>query len=127
MGLLERRLFSVLKLSGSVRGGRVVPGSPHRVCVVLNLVCGEVGGLCFLVFHAVYVRYFAKASCSRAALRPKRPCLFPNAFPRHSRGARLFHWTHGSVMLTLLITAVLFEGGPQFDWVTWALDCWLGI
>ena len=60
-----------------------------------------IGGLLFLMVHATYVRYFAKArqfvnddSIQIASGLPKR-------IPRHSLAARIFHWIMAASMLTL--------------------------
>ena len=78
-----------------------------------------IGGLCFLVFHAIYVRYFAKARVFAEGASPEEARRLPERIPRHSLVARLYHWIMAASMLTLLITAFLPKVGPQFDWVTW--------
>ncbi len=78
-----------------------------------------IGGLLFLMVHATYVRYFAKArqfaNDDPADIAPG----LPKQIPRHSLGARLFHWIMAASMLTLLFTAFLPKVGIQFDWITY--------
>jgi cytochrome b subunit of formate dehydrogenase len=79
-----------------------------------------IGGLVFLIVHAIYVRYFAKEKefaadpASTAGARE-----LPVRIPRHSLAARLFHWTMAVAMFTLLFTAFLPKVGVQFNWVTY--------
>ena len=76
-------------------------------------------GLLFLIVHATYIRFFAKARqfAREAALPPAK--AIPARVPRHSLVARLFHWTMALAMLTLLFTAFLPKLGFQFPWVTY--------
>jgi cytochrome b subunit of formate dehydrogenase len=78
-----------------------------------------IGGLCFLVFHAVYVRYFAKDRSFASGVPTEEAARLPQRIPRHSLAARLFHWIMAASMLTLLVTAFAPKVGLQFDWVTW--------
>jgi cytochrome b subunit of formate dehydrogenase len=76
-------------------------------------------GLIFLIVHAIYVRYFAKAEEFAGSVSPTLEVLLPKRIPRHSLTARLFHWIMAASMFTLLITAFLPKVGVQFDWVTY--------
>jgi len=78
-----------------------------------------IAGLLFLMVHATYVRYFAKAkefANSNSLLVVSR---IPAHVPRHSLTARLFHWIMAASMFTLLFTAFLPKMGFQLDWVTY--------
>lgn len=86
---------------------------PIHISFILMWVAG-IGGLLFLMVHAVYVRYFAKAEEFAAATVPAN---VPDKITRHGLGARLFHWIMALAMLTLLFTAFLPKLGFQFDWV----------
>jgi cytochrome b subunit of formate dehydrogenase len=76
-------------------------------------------GLAFLVVHAVYVRYFAKAKQFAGDIPPAVAARIPEHVPRHSLTARLFHWIMAASMFTLLFTAFLPKVGVQFPWVTY--------
>ena len=76
-------------------------------------------GLLFLIVHAIYVRYFAKAEEFAGSVSPTLAAVLPKQIPRHSLVARLFHWTMAAAMFTLLVTAFLPKVGVQFDWVTY--------
>lgn len=78
-----------------------------------------IAGLIFLVVHAIYVRYFAKAKQFAEAAAPDLEPRLPARVPRHSLTARLFHWVMAAAMFTLLFTAFLPKLGVQFDWVTY--------
>jgi cytochrome b subunit of formate dehydrogenase len=78
-----------------------------------------VAGLAFLVVHAVYVRYFAKAKQFAGDISPAVAARIPEHVPRHSLTARLFHWIMAASMFTLLFTAFLPKVGVQFPWVTY--------
>ena len=73
----------------------------------------------FLIVHAIYVRYFAKAEAYAGSVTPEVAAHVPERVPRHSLAARLFHWIMAAAMLTLLVTAFLPKVGVQFDWVTY--------
>jgi cytochrome b subunit of formate dehydrogenase len=79
-----------------------------------------IGGLLFLIVHAIYVRYFAKEK-EFAANPPSVETLhqLPARIPRHSLAARLFHWIMAAAMFALLLTAFLPKVGVQFNWVTY--------
>jgi cytochrome b subunit of formate dehydrogenase len=76
-------------------------------------------GLLFLIVHAIYVRYFAKAEEFAGSVPPVLAMALPKRIPRHSLAARLFHWIMAASMFTLLLTAFLPKVGVQFDWVTY--------
>lgn len=76
-------------------------------------------GLAFLIVHATYVRYFAKAEVFEGDVPRTLAAVLPPRIRRHSLGARLFHWIMAASMFTLLITAFLPKVGIQFDWVTY--------
>ncbi len=78
-----------------------------------------VGGLIFLVVHAIYVRYFAKAEQYSGGASPEFAARIPERVARHSFAARMFHWIMAAAMLALLITAFLPKVGVQFPWVTY--------
>ena len=76
-------------------------------------------GLLFLMVHAIYVRYFARAEEFADSVSPTGTVVLPKRIPRHSLAARLFHWIMATSMFTLLFTAFLPKIGVQFDWVTY--------
>src|SRR6266436_9533930 len=76
-------------------------------------------GLLFLIVHAIYVRYFAKAEEYAGPMPHDIEVRLPERIPRHSLAARLFHWIMAASMFTLLFTAFLPKIGIQFDWVTY--------
>ncbi len=78
-----------------------------------------IAGLLFLIVHATYVRYFAKAKEFADDTSPAVAARLPKHIPRHSLAARLFHWIMAASMFTLLFTAFLPKVGVQFDWVTY--------
>ena len=78
-----------------------------------------IAGLIFVIVHATYVRYFAKPRQFAAEVPPPIASEIPARVPRHSLVARLYHWTAGAAMFTLLFTAFLPRVGFQFPWVTW--------
>jgi cytochrome b subunit of formate dehydrogenase len=76
-------------------------------------------GLAFLIGHAIWVRYFAKAEVFAGETSSEVAARIPERVPRHSLAARLFHWVMAAAMLALLITAFLPKVGVQFPWVTY--------
>ena len=111
MGLLKR----VLLQWAADPWGRVVP-----IHIAWFLIwVAAIGGLSFLVFHAVYLRYFAKERSLAIDVSADEIARLPQRIPRHSLAARLFHWVMAASMLTLLVTAFVPKIGLQFDWVTW--------
>jgi cytochrome b subunit of formate dehydrogenase len=83
----------------------------------------SIAGLLFLVGHALYVRYWAKAAPVAAGVAAAPPAVrtagIPERVQRHSFGARMFHWIMSAAMFTLLFTAFLPRVGVKFAWVTW--------
>jgi cytochrome b subunit of formate dehydrogenase len=77
-----------------------------------------IGGLLFLIVHAIYVRYFAKPEHPEAP-PPELVARVPNRVARHSLAARLFHWIMAAAMFVLLFTAFLPKVGVPFAWVTY--------
>jgi len=76
-------------------------------------------GLAFLIVHAVYLRYFARAEKFEGEVPQMLAAALPRRIPRHSLAARMFHWIMAAAMFTLLFTAFLPRVGIQFDWVTY--------
>ena len=91
---------------------------PIHISFVLIWVAA-IGGLAFLIVHAIWVRYFAKKEVFEGATPPQAAARIPAQVPRHSLAARLFHWVMAAAMLALLITAFLPRIGVQFAWVTY--------
>jgi cytochrome b subunit of formate dehydrogenase len=77
-----------------------------------------IGGLLFLVVHAIWIRYFAPAD-EYAAASAVNASAIPEEVKRHSLAARLFHWIMALSMLVLLFTAFLPRVGVRFSWVTY--------
>jgi cytochrome b subunit of formate dehydrogenase len=78
-----------------------------------------IAGLAFLVGHAIWARYFAGPDQFAETGPPVAKASLPDRVPRHSLGARLFHWIMAASMLALLITAFLPRVGVKFPWVTY--------
>ena len=81
-----------------------------------------IGGLLFLIAHALYVGIWAKKTAhaeSSAGVSPAVAAQIPERVPRHSLSARLFHAIMALAMLVLLFTAFLPKVGVQFAWVTY--------
>ena len=82
-----------------------------------------IGGLLFLVVHAVYVKFWAKPEAAHAsdgtAVTSAVAARVPERVARHSLGARLFHLIMALAMIALLLTAFLPKVGVQFPWVTY--------
>ena len=89
---------------------------PIHIAWILIYVCA-IGGLAFLIVHAVYVRYFAKQEEFAGTVSPQLAAAVPPRVKRHSLAARMFHWIMAAAMLTLLVTAFLPKVGVQFNWV----------
>ncbi len=89
---------------------------PIHIAWFLIYVCA-IGGLAFLIVHAIYVRYFAKEEEFAGTVSPNVAAAIPQRVNRHSLAARLFHWIMAAAMLTLLVTAFLPKVGVQFNWV----------
>jgi cytochrome b subunit of formate dehydrogenase len=98
--------------------------SPWGQDVPIHIVWGliyaaAIGGLLFLIVHAIYVRYFAKAEEYSGSVSPQVAASVPDRINRHSFAARMFHWIMAASMFALLITAFLPKVGVQFPWVTY--------
>jgi len=78
-----------------------------------------IGGLAFLIVHAIWVRFAAPKPAHAEAVAPEIATAIPDKVPRHSLAARLFHWIMAAAMLTLLVTAFLPKVGVPFAWVTY--------
>jgi len=81
-----------------------------------------IGGLLFLIVHALYVSIWAKKTAhaeSSAGVSSAVAAQIPQRVPRHSLSARLFHAIMAVAMLALLFTAFLPKVGVQFAWVTY--------
>jgi cytochrome b subunit of formate dehydrogenase len=91
---------------------------PIHIAWFLIYVCA-IGGLLFLIIHAIYVRYFAKAEEFEGGATPAVAARVPDRVDRHSLAARMFHWIMAASMLVLLVTAFLPKVGVQFSWVTY--------
>jgi cytochrome b subunit of formate dehydrogenase len=91
---------------------------PIHIAWSLIYVCA-IGALLFLIVHAIYVRYFAKAEEYAGGTTAAVAARVPDRVARHSLAARLFHWIMAAAMLVLLFTAFLPKVGVQFGWVTY--------
>jgi cytochrome b subunit of formate dehydrogenase len=82
-----------------------------------------IGGLLFLIVHALYVSIWAKPaaahSASSANVSGAVAAQIPERVARHGLSARLFHAIMALAMLALLFTAFLPKVGVQFPWVTY--------
>ena len=78
-----------------------------------------IGGLAFLICHAIYVQFIARKDAHVESVSPGLAAKIPEKVPRHSLAARLFHWIMAVAMFALLITAFLPKVGVQFPWVTY--------
>ena len=79
-----------------------------------------IGGLLFLIGHAIYAGFWAKpanAHSEEPAPSPSVVAQIPEHVARHSLGARLFHFIMALAMLALLLTAFLPKVGFRFSWV----------
>ncbi len=82
-----------------------------------------IGGLLFLIVHAIYVGIWAKPAAAHsgasAGASSAEAARIPERVPRHSFGARLFHGIMALAMIALLLTAFLPKVGVNFPWVTY--------
>jgi len=78
-----------------------------------------IGGMLFLIVHAIWARYFDTPDVFSGSTPPDIAARIPQKVARHSLGARLFHWIMAASMFVLLLTAFLPKIGVQFAWVTW--------
>jgi len=78
-----------------------------------------IGGLAFLMVHAIYVQFVAAKTAHTYAMTDQAAALagIPEKVHRHSLVARLFHWIMSLAMFALLITAFLPRMGYPFAWV----------
>lgn len=76
-----------------------------------------IAAVLFLIVHAVYVGFIAKPHSEAVAEVPGGIARIPERVPRHSLGARFFHFIMALSMLALLFTAFLPKVGVKFDWV----------
>jgi cytochrome b subunit of formate dehydrogenase len=91
---------------------------PIHIAWSLIYVC-TIGGLLFLIVHAIWVRYFAKTEEYEGSDAPAVIARVPDRVDRHSLAARMFHWIMAAAMLALLVTAFLPKVGVEFGWVTY--------
>ncbi|MGP0074337.1 MAG: cytochrome b/b6 domain-containing protein [Bryobacteraceae bacterium] len=77
-----------------------------------------IGGLAFLICHAIYVAFMAKKPAHAESYPATLVAKTPEKVARHSFAARAFHWIMALAMFALLITAFLPRVGVQFPWVT---------
>ena len=105
---------------GIVQWARSPWGQDVPIHIVWALIyVAAIGGLTFLIVHAIYVRYFAKAEAFSGGTSPAVAAAIPERVARHSLTARIFHWIMAASMFALLITAFLPKVGVQFPWVTY--------
>ena len=78
-----------------------------------------IGGLAFLIVHAIWVQFIAKKEAPTEAIAPAVAAGIPEKVARHGVAARLFHWVMAAAMFALLITAFLPKVGYPFPWVTY--------
>jgi cytochrome b subunit of formate dehydrogenase len=82
-----------------------------------------IGGLLFLIVHALYVSIWAKPAAAHSAasvnVSGAVAAQIPERVARHGLSARLFHAIMALAMLALLFTAFLPKVGVQFPWVTY--------
>jgi cytochrome b subunit of formate dehydrogenase len=98
--------------------------SPWGQTVPIHIAFGliwvaAIGGLAFLIVHAVYIQFAAKPQAHAEPVPADVAARVPEEVPRHSLAARLFHWIMSVAMFALLITAFLPRVGYQFPWVTY--------
>jgi cytochrome b subunit of formate dehydrogenase len=91
---------------------------PIHIAWILLWV-SAIGGLLFLIGHAVYVAVSAKPAAHSEGVAPSPAVVaqIPDRVPRHSMGARLFHLIMAIAMIALLLTAFLPKVGFRFAWV----------
>lgn len=90
---------------------------PIHISFVLMWVAA-IGGLAFLIGHAIWVKMFAKPQHVEP-VAPEIAAAIPAKIPRHSLASRMFHWIMSVAMLALLVTAFVPMAGYQFAWVTY--------
>jgi cytochrome b subunit of formate dehydrogenase len=78
-----------------------------------------IGGLAFLICHAIYVQVAARKQAHAEPVPADVLARTPEKVARHGMAARLFHWIMALAMFALLITAFVPKVGYQFPWVTY--------
>jgi len=80
-----------------------------------------IGGLAFLMVHAIYVQFVAAKEAHTYSMTKEAAIAagIPEKIKRHSGVARIFHWVMSIAMFALLITAFLPRMGYPFAWVEW--------
>lgn len=78
-----------------------------------------IGGLAFLIVHAIWVQFIARKEAPAEAVAPALAAKVPEKVARHGVAARLFHWVMAAAMFVLLFTAFLPKVGYRFPWVTY--------
>lgn len=91
---------------------------PIHISFVLIWVAA-IGGLAFLVVHAIYVQFIAAKEGHAAPVPAEIAAKVPEKVARHGMAARLFHWIMAAAMFALLITAFAPRVGYPFAWVTY--------
>ncbi len=91
---------------------------PIHISFVLMWVAA-IGGLAFLIGHAIWVKMFAKPAEHPAPVSKELAATIPAKVPRHSLASRMFHWIMSVAMLALLVTAFVPKAGYEFAWVTY--------
>ena len=91
---------------------------PIHISFVLIWVAA-IGGLAFLVVHAIYVQFIAAKEGHAAPVAAEIAAKVPEKVARHGMAARLFHWIMAAAMFALLITAFAPRVGYPFAWVTY--------
>ncbi len=89
----------------------------------LLLWVSAIGGLLFLIVHAIWAKFFDTPDEYAATTSPAMAARIPEKVARHSLAARMFHWIMALAMLGLLFTAFLPKVGVQFPWVTYHWIC----
>jgi cytochrome b subunit of formate dehydrogenase len=95
--------------------GQTVPIHAAFYLIWVSLI----GGLAFLIGHALWVAIFVKQEAHAVAVSPEVAARVPEKVNRHSLAARLFHWVMAAAMLVLLGTAFAQDVGIRFAWVTY--------
>jgi cytochrome b subunit of formate dehydrogenase len=83
------------------------------------LWASAIGGVLFLIGHALYLRFWAKPEVfENTAQGGQVAARLPEHIKRHTLAARLFHWIMAAAMFVLLFTSFLPIIGVKFAWVT---------
>ena len=95
-------------------------GQDVPIHIAFSLIwVAAIGGLAFLIGHAIYVQFVAKKAAPVEPVDSALAAGVPAQVSRHSLAARLFHAVMALAMLALLITAFLPKVGYPFAWVTY--------